>query len=143
MMKKVTELKDNFAKRRDDLQNEEHRRLMVFFKERLNHYSRRYYKKQKILRNPLRYTRILKRRASEGQVNLHYQHEHLYEKFEDLKTRKKYLKEEYADEEFIPHTRNRLYHSMVWERYTFKVADEVDYNKKPGLPGNTSHHSRS
>ena len=78
----------------------------------------------------MRHIRIKKRRASDGTIGLKKIFEPFYEKFEDKKARKKMLKEEYNECEYLPHFRKRLHQSMMWERYDLKQEDEIDFHQK-------------
>lgn len=83
-----------------------------------------------MIRQPLRFIRITKRRASDGAIGLKRYFDPFYDKFEEQKYRKKILKEEWADQDFIPVYRKQLHRSCIFERYDLKQEDEIDFHKK-------------
>ena len=86
--------------------------MFEYYQKRLTDYNKRYYKHNKKIRNNLRYLRIKKRRASDGDIGITRIFDPLYEKFAEISTRKKLAKEEFAALGYIPHFKKRLMHSM-------------------------------
>lgn len=53
-----------------------------------------------------------------------------YDHFEEQMARKKMLKEEWADMDFIPVYKKRLHRSNIFERFDLKQEDEMDYHQQ-------------
>lgn len=107
---------------------------MVVYTERLRNYNKRFRKRQKKAHDPLVHVRVLNKRASDGQIGLKFASvfvsEPGYEAMEELKVRKRYLKDDMGELDHVPPLRDPLHHSMIWERYQLDVEDEVDQNAK-------------
>lgn len=99
---KVKKLKDQFLKRKQAREREIYEQLLASYQDKIAAYNKQYYKKQRVIRQPLRYIRITKRRASDGAIGLKRYFDPFYDKFDEQKYRKKLLKEEWADLEVIP-----------------------------------------
>ena len=113
---------------------EEHKKLMLVYVDRLRSYTKRFLKRQKKQSDPLMHIRALGRRASEGLIGFKHStifpSEPKHEQIDDLKIRKRYMKDDLGELDHVPPLPEQLHHSMVWERYNLEVEDEVDQNAK-------------
>ena len=76
---KIQKLKDNFMKRKLAKLDAEYERLLEYYKEKVAIYNKKYYKRQKVVRDNMKYIRGIKRRASDGQIGIKRHYDPYYE----------------------------------------------------------------
>ena len=116
-------------KRKLDKLESEQNRLQFMFNERVKIYNKKYYKRQTIIRDNMKYIRSMKRRASDGQIKIKRHYDPFYESLKKIKTRKRLEKDMHAGSNHLPKYADRFFHSCIWEKFDFKTSDELDYHQ--------------